>query len=199
MNLDATDIRILKVLQSNGRLSFRQIAEKVKVSVPTVSSKINSIESMGVIKGYQAELDSEKLGGISVVLDIKTRPADIRKVSERFASDEHVRKAYVLSNSRLLIVVTFTQQHLINEFVMNLSDIPEIVEYELTNIITVLKEQQRAVINPEVNVVLTCAYCNKEIRDDAFKVKEGDKEYYVCCPVCQKNLEQKIDSLKSKA
>ena len=51
------------------------------------------------------------------------------------------------------------------------------MEYELTNIITVVKENQRAVINPEVNVVLTCAYCNKEIRDDAFKVKEGDKEY----------------------
>ena len=108
---------------------IRQIAEKVKVSVPTVSSKINSMESMGVIKGYQAELDSEKLGGISVVLDIKTRPADIRKVSDRFAGDEHVRKAYILSNSRILIVVTFTQQHLINEFVMTLSDIPEIVEY----------------------------------------------------------------------
>jgi DNA-binding Lrp family transcriptional regulator len=156
------------------------------------------MESMGVIKGYQAELDSEKLGGISVVLDIKTRPADIHKVSDRFVGDEHVRKAYILSNSRILIVVTFTQQHLINEFVMTLSDIPEIVEYELTNIITVVKENQRAVINPEVNVVLTCAYCNKEIRDDAYKVKEGDKEYYVCCPVCQKNLEQKIETLKAR-
>jgi DNA-binding Lrp family transcriptional regulator len=157
------------------------------------------MESMGVIKGYQAELDSEKLGGISVVLDVKTRPSDIRKVSEQFASDEHVRKCYILSNSRLLIVVTFTQQHLINEFVMSLSEIPEIVEYELTNIISVLKEKQRAVITPEVSVVLTCAYCHKEIRDDALRVKDTDKEYYVCCPVCQKNLEQKIDALKSKA
>ena len=51
MKLDNTDVRILKVLQENGRLSFRQIADRVKVSVPTVSSKVGTMENMGIIKG----------------------------------------------------------------------------------------------------------------------------------------------------
>ena len=47
-------------------------------------------------------------------------------------------------------------------------------------------------------MVLTCAYCNKEIRDDAYKVKEGDKEYTSAARYCQKGMEQKIETLKAR-
>ena len=60
MDLDETDVNILRVLQENGRLSFRQIADRVKVSVPTVSSKIAVMEQAGVIRGYTVFLDTER-------------------------------------------------------------------------------------------------------------------------------------------
>jgi Lrp/AsnC family leucine-responsive transcriptional regulator len=199
MKLDNTDVKILKVLQENGRLSFRQIADRVKVSVPTVSSKVGTMENMGIIKGYTATLDSEKLGGISVVLSIKTKPVDIKKVAEQFQDNENVRQIFMLSNGKLMLTCTFHHQHMINDFLSKMADIHEILEFDIANIVTVVKENMRATVTPESSVVLTCDHCKKEIHDNAYKVKKDDREYYVCCPVCQKGFEVKYDNLKTES
>jgi len=62
MDLDKTDVKILKTLLENARLSNRQIAKKVNVSVGTVISKIKKMETEGIINGYSATLDYEGLG-----------------------------------------------------------------------------------------------------------------------------------------
>jgi DNA-binding Lrp family transcriptional regulator len=62
MELDKTDVKILKTLLENARLSNRQIAKKVNVSVGTVISKIKKMETGGIINGYSATLDYEDLG-----------------------------------------------------------------------------------------------------------------------------------------
>ncbi|OPY31753.1 MAG: HTH-type transcriptional regulator LrpA [Methanomassiliicoccales archaeon PtaU1.Bin124] len=199
MNLDNTDVNILKVLLENGRLSFRQIAERIKVSVPTVSSKVGNLENMGVIKGYTANIDTEKLGGISVIITLKTKPADLRRVSERFLNSERVRQMYAMSNGKLQLVCTFSSQAMINEFITSLADVPEIIEYEIANIVSVMKEGPRAVVNGDTSVVLQCSYCKKQMHDDAVKVRLGERDYYVCCPVCQKGFEAKYNSMKAEA
>jgi len=62
MDLDKTDVKILKTLLENPRLSNRQIAKKVNVSVGTVISKIKKMETEGIINGYSTTLDYENLG-----------------------------------------------------------------------------------------------------------------------------------------
>lgn len=198
MDLDETDVNILKVLQVNGRLSFRQISERVKVSVPTVSSKISNMENMGIVRGYQADLDSERMGELSVVLTIKAKPSELKSVADRFQADEHVRKLFTLSNGRLLMICTFSGSHLINDFVGRLGDIPEIIEYDIANIINVVKEQQRALVEQNAIVVVQCSFCKKEIRDDPFKFKADGRDYYLCCQTCLKSFQEKYDKLKGK-
>lgn len=199
MNLDTTDVNILKVMGENGRLSFRQIAERIRVSVPTVSSKVGNLENLGVIKGYRANIDTEKLGGISVIITIKTKPADIKKVSERFQKNERVRQMFSMSNGKLQMVCTFSNQSMINEFITSLAEVPEIMEYDVANIVQVMKEEARAVVGNDAFVVMQCCYCHKEMHDDSYKVRLDDKDYYVCCPVCQKGFESKYSVMKAGA
>lgn len=199
MELDETDVNILKVLQTNGRLSFRQIAEMVKVSVPTVSNKISNMEGMGIVRGYQADLDAERMGELSVILTIKAKPSDLKAVAGRFQGDEHVRKLFILSSGRILMICTFSGSHMISEFVSHLGDVPEIIEYDIANIISVSKEQQRALVESNISVVLQCALCKKEIRGDAVKFKADGRDYYLCCTTCQKTFQEKFEKLKAKA
>ena len=60
--LDETDFKILDALLDDARLSSRQIADRVGVSVGTVLSRIKRMENEGIIKGYSAIVDHEKLG-----------------------------------------------------------------------------------------------------------------------------------------
>jgi Lrp/AsnC family leucine-responsive transcriptional regulator len=191
MSLDENDVNILNVLQVNGRLSFRQISEKVKISVPTVSNKINNMEKLGVIRGYRADLDPEKLGELSVVVMIKARPADLGAVAEHFSTDDHVRQMFYLSSGRLMLVCTFTGAHLINEFAGRLGRIPEILEYDIANVISVAKENQRAVIEPGLRVVIPCSQCGREMREEPLRLREEGKEFYLCSPTCMNAFQAK--------
>jgi len=62
IELDAIDRRILAILQENGRLSNQEIAERVNLSPSPCLRRIRRLGETGVIRGYVALLDAQKLG-----------------------------------------------------------------------------------------------------------------------------------------
>lgn len=59
---DATDLSILVHLLRDARGSVRQIAQQVGMSAPAVAERIARLERAGVVRGYQAVVDWERLG-----------------------------------------------------------------------------------------------------------------------------------------
>jgi Lrp/AsnC family leucine-responsive transcriptional regulator len=55
--LDAIDREIVDLLQSNGRLSQEQIAQRVNLSRPAVHERIKRLEEQDILRGYQALVD----------------------------------------------------------------------------------------------------------------------------------------------
>jgi Lrp/AsnC family leucine-responsive transcriptional regulator len=60
--MDATDARIVDLLQENAQLTQAQIARKVGLSQPSVADRIRKLEERKVITGYGARVDPRKLG-----------------------------------------------------------------------------------------------------------------------------------------
>ncbi|CAL9642992.1 Lrp/AsnC family transcriptional regulator [Streptomyces sp. NPDC052610] len=59
---DATDWRILDVLQREGRASFAELARAVSMSPSAVTERVRRLEEAGVIQGYAAVVDPDRLG-----------------------------------------------------------------------------------------------------------------------------------------
>ncbi|MFE5999868.1 Lrp/AsnC family transcriptional regulator [Streptomyces sp. NPDC056454] len=59
---DATDWRILDVLQRDGRATFAELARAVAMSPSAVTERVRRLEETGVISGYAAVVDAERLG-----------------------------------------------------------------------------------------------------------------------------------------
>ena len=71
MNLDDTDKKIINELQLSGRESASNIAEKIKVSVPTVTERIRKLQDSGVILGFQAIISPPSVGlDISAIITV---------------------------------------------------------------------------------------------------------------------------------
>ena len=49
--IDELDLKILRLLQNDARISFKSIAERVFVSTPTVAARIDELTERGLIKG----------------------------------------------------------------------------------------------------------------------------------------------------
>jgi DNA-binding Lrp family transcriptional regulator len=61
VQLDGTDIALLKSLMKDGRMSFRAISRKIKVSTPTVKARYERLVNMGLIKSVKLEIDLSKV------------------------------------------------------------------------------------------------------------------------------------------
>jgi len=60
--MDSTDHRILKYLQRDGRLSSQALAERIGLSTTPCWRRVRKLERDGVISGYVALLDPQRLG-----------------------------------------------------------------------------------------------------------------------------------------
>ena len=89
--LDRIDLRILKVLQQDGRISNLKLAEQVLLSPAAVLARVQRLTREGYILGYEARLNPLKLGAgmlvfVEVLLD-RTTP----NVFEQFKAAVQVR------------------------------------------------------------------------------------------------------------
>jgi Lrp/AsnC family leucine-responsive transcriptional regulator len=60
--IDETDLKILEILQKEGRTKRNVLAEKVGLSLPAVSERLKKLEESGIITGYFARLNHHMLG-----------------------------------------------------------------------------------------------------------------------------------------
>lgn len=62
MDIDRTDLRILEVLQKEGRLSNQELAQRVNLSPSPCLRRVRALERAGIIRQYVALLDPQKVG-----------------------------------------------------------------------------------------------------------------------------------------
>jgi Lrp/AsnC family leucine-responsive transcriptional regulator len=72
--LDDLNWSILEELQQNSRLTAAEIGRRVGLSAPAVADRIQRLEEKGIIKGYQTNIDFDKLG-LTIRAFILFRPA----------------------------------------------------------------------------------------------------------------------------
>jgi len=77
-SFDQLDRRILVELQENGRIPIVELASRINLTKTPCAERVRRLERDGVIKGYRAELDPEKLGAgfIMVVLVTLNQTSD---------------------------------------------------------------------------------------------------------------------------
>ena len=84
--LDSTDARILRLLEANGRLSYRAIAEAVGLSANAVRARVQALFARQVIRGIHADVDWAGGGAkIEALIDIRLRSGADDAAFERAA------------------------------------------------------------------------------------------------------------------
>jgi len=83
--LDKTDLKILRILQGNSKLTTKELAAQVNLSTTPVHERLKRLEADGYIRKYVAVLDAEKLNfGFVVFCSVKLSRLN-RDIAEDFA------------------------------------------------------------------------------------------------------------------
>ncbi|WP_105901374.1 Lrp/AsnC family transcriptional regulator [Vibrio gangliei] len=74
MQLDQYDLKILQILQENGRITKSQLADEIHLSVSPCWERVKKLEQAGVIEGYGARVNINKiLKHTSVLVEISLK------------------------------------------------------------------------------------------------------------------------------
>ena len=82
--MDAIDRQLLTLLLADARTTYQELGRAVRLSANTVAERVRRLRSVGVIRGYHADLDLAALGrGLTLLSDVRLREGMDRAEFER--------------------------------------------------------------------------------------------------------------------
>jgi DNA-binding Lrp family transcriptional regulator len=101
MNLDRFDRAILQVLQTDGRISNTELAQRVGLSESACLRRVRALEESGLIERYAAILNQQKAGlpvnvFVNITLD-RQDEQDLRKFEEAVRKIPEVMECYLMT------------------------------------------------------------------------------------------------------
>ncbi|MGB6627979.1 MAG: Lrp/AsnC family transcriptional regulator [Nitrososphaeraceae archaeon] len=145
MDMDETNVKILRKLLSDARLSYRKIAEEIGVSPPTVLSRVEKLESDNIIKFYSAVLDHEKLGyDLTAIIDVTAVKGKITEVERHIARLSNVCAVYDITGlTDMVIIAKFKNRKDLSNFVKRDLSMPYVERTNTHVVLLTVKEDFR--------------------------------------------------------
>ena len=199
VDLDRTDVEILRALQEDARLSYRDLSKRVGVSVPTISARIATLEQLGILAGYHASVDSERLGQASLLLELRCQPTKAEDVGAALTGMPEVRWVVRTRGSRILAEAVLPDDGLVDGFLERVESVGGILEYDHHVATKRLKDEPRAVISERLSTTLICFQCRKVIEGEPIKLKMDGRDHYLCCRSCEKLYTERYAKIKASA
>ena len=143
MKLEETDRKILNVIVDNSRLSLRQIAEKVSVSVATVMHHIHKLEKEKIIEKYSAKLDYEKIGyDVEVLIEVRISKGRLLDVEKKIAVHPNVFAIYDITGTfDAVILARFKTRRQMDIFLKKIQTYEFVERTETKLILNTIKER----------------------------------------------------------
>ena len=101
IKLDKIDLKILRDLQEDGRITNVELAKHAGISPPPCLRRVRALEETGCIRGYHADIDPESLGfGVTVFAHVglnSQAETDLIAFEQRVAAWPEVRECHMLA------------------------------------------------------------------------------------------------------
>lgn len=133
--LDHTDLRILDELSRNSRISMKELGEKIHLSGPAASARVEKLEKNNIIEGYTININQLKMGYyVHALINIFTKST----YHQPYLSFLKTQEEYVLNNYKIsgdscyILECKFPSNKELDKFLVELN---EHVNYKLSIII----------------------------------------------------------------
>ncbi len=195
IRLDRIDAGIIELLQSDGRMMYKDIARQTGVSLPTVRARIRRLTDLGVIKKFTVIVDPDKIRGkIRTILLIQANPPEVEQVLAKLSEMKEFREVYGVAGSFTILAKA------------EVSDIAELGKLTaekllqvkgITNINSLLitktpKEEYGATVLPEDVVVYKCDFCGLPIEGKPIVEWIDNVRYRFGAEVCAAAFKEKL-------
>lgn len=143
IKLDEIDFKLIQEYTQDSRRSLRKIAKKIGVAVTTVQEHTRKLERLGIIKGYSAIVDYEKLGyELTSISEVSVSKGKVVEVEETLAKFPETVAVYDVSGSTDIIsIARFKTKEQLNKHIKKVLAIPFIEQTNTHLVLATVKER----------------------------------------------------------
>ena len=143
--LDDLDRKILHWYLIDARLSFRELAHKLGVSTTTVQSRTTKMEKAGIIRGYTALFDHDKIGfQLTAITEVTVAKGKLIELEKEVAKMSQVLAVYdVTGLTDAMVIAKFKSRDDLSKFTKALLAMPFVERTNTHMVLTTVKEDFR--------------------------------------------------------
>lgn len=105
MKIDEIDVRILQELQTESRISIRELSKRVNLSPPSVTERVRRLEERNIIEGYTIRLNKKELGfSIDCIMEVTMRDGQYEKFKSFIKDYKYSEWCYRIAGAACFIV-----------------------------------------------------------------------------------------------
>lgn len=148
MSIDEIDKKLLRILNWDARLSYREIARQTKLSTGTVIARLDKLKSHGVIKSYSANIDPKKLGyGMTAIIEVVAPKLNLMHALKEIVDLPNIYAIYrTTGDIDMIIISKFKSVEELEHFLSGLYTKIDIQRTETRIVLNTVKEDFRVII-----------------------------------------------------
>ncbi len=106
--MDGIDAKIIRALQSDGRMTIIDLAEHIGLSPTPCARRLDRLQRDGIITGYSAQVDPEQMGfGVTIFVSVELEKQDrnaIDAFEKAIRRCDEVMECYLMTGSRDILL-----------------------------------------------------------------------------------------------
>lgn len=191
VSLDETDIEILRLLSHDARRTITDIAERVDMSGPAVTDRIERLQDAGIINRFTVDIDRTQLGAGAQIF-VQLDPGDsFEQLRARLDNADGVEHVMVTADGELWFNAR-AEVHNVHPWLSGLVEPADDAEYS----VTLIDEIEWLPSLDGTDFALTCAECGNTVDNEGESEWIDDRLYHFCCTTCQNQFGEQFDQLK---
>ena len=143
IKLDEIDIKILDLLNIDGRMSYRKISRELDVSVGTIHNRIDKFVKSGIIKKFVPQIDHSKLGyKLTTIIGVRVKGGVLRNWENKTAYNKNVLGIYdVTGEFDAILLAKFKDTTELDSFIKELLKEPDVQRTYTQTVLNTVKEE----------------------------------------------------------
>jgi len=188
-DVDDTDVRILRLLAEDGRRPYSEIAERVDLSPPAVSDRVDRLREEGIIRRFTVDLDRTALRDATpVLLEVEVRPAAVDQVRSALSESPAVERVYTTEEAT--VVCHANAPTPVRGWLLSTVDPGHVEDYAVDALETV----DRRVTVADGTFDVTCAECGDGVTGEGITTRvDGDVRHF-CGPACERRHDDAVEA-----
>jgi DNA-binding Lrp family transcriptional regulator len=194
-SFDETDLEILRLLLEDGRRPYSEIAERVDLSPPTVSDRVDRLREAGVVRRFTLDVDRSTLtDGVPLLVSLSVVPGAVDAVRAGLREHEAVEHVFVAADGRVVAKV-----HLDPATVRNtLGDAVDLDAVRDLEVQLLSSHDWTPAVGTGA-FDIECAECGNTVTDEGESVVLDDRRYHFCCGSCEDRFVDRYEAFEAGA